>query len=105
MAKRNVKRVVTNAVAHIKATFNNTIISITDPMGNVLVWASAGMADFKGARKSTPFAATKAAEIVAEKAKEFGIRSMDAWLSGPGPGRDPALKRLKEAGHWYDTEM
>ncbi len=89
---------VAKAIAHIKATFNNTIITITDPRGDVLCWASAGGVGHKGSRKSTPFAAQQAAQAVAEKAKRFGIREIEVRIKGPGSGRESAVTALQVAG-------
>ncbi len=99
MAKaKKVKRVVQRGVAHIKATFNNTIISIADPEGNVIAWASAGSSGFKGSRKGTPFAAQMAAENAAKKAIDCGMKSVNVFLNGPGSGREAALRSLQAAG-------
>jgi small subunit ribosomal protein S11 len=99
MAKaKKVKRVVLKGVAHIKATFNNTIITIADPEGNVIAWASAGSSGFKGSRKGTPFAAQMAAENVAKKAIDCGMKSVNVFLNGPGSGREAALRSLQAAG-------
>jgi small subunit ribosomal protein S11 len=84
--KKKVRRNVTNAIAHIKATFNNTTVTITDTNGDVLCWATAGTVGFKGSRKSTPFAAQRAAEICAEKAVKFGVKNMEVRVKGPAPG-------------------
>jgi small subunit ribosomal protein S11 len=96
--KKKIKRIVQTGVAHIQATFNNTIITITDPEGNVITWSSAGTQGFKGARKSTPFAAQIAAENAAKKAIEQGLRSIDVYVKGPGAGRESALRSLQAAG-------
>ena len=96
--KRNVRRTVVKAIAHIKATFNNTIITITDPAGEVLCWDSAGTIGFKGSRKSTPFAAQRAAETVAEKARKLGVREVEVRVKGPGSGRESAVTALQAAG-------
>ena len=96
--KRKVRRSITKAIAHVKATFNNTIITITDPAGEVLCWDSAGTIGFKGSRKSTPFAAQRAAEAVAEKAKKFGVREIEIKVKGPGSGRESAITALQAAG-------
>lgn len=96
--KRKVRRSVTKAIAHVKATFNNTIITITDPGGEVLCWDSAGTIGFKGSRKSTPFAAQRAAESVAEKAKKMGVREVEVKVKGPGSGREGAITALQAAG-------
>jgi small subunit ribosomal protein S11 len=85
-------------LAHIKATFNNTIISITDIKGCVLCWSSAGIAGFKGTKKGTPFAAQSAAEVVAKKALELGVRQIDVFVKGPGSGRETAIRALQGAG-------
>jgi small subunit ribosomal protein S11 len=84
--------------AHIKSTFNNTIISITDPTGAVISWASAGQVGFKGSRKSTPFAAQTAAEAAARRAMEHGMRKVDVFVKGPGSGRETAIRSLTAAG-------
>lgn len=89
---------VANARAYITATFNNTIITITDQNGATLLWGSAGNLGFKGARKSTPYAATTAAENVAKRAREKGVSSLEIYLKGPGPGRDAAIRAFKAAG-------
>lgn len=96
--KRKARRSVVKGIAHIKATFNNTIITITDPAGEVLCWNSAGTIGFKGSRKSTPFAAQRAAETVAEKARKMGIREVDVKVKGPGSGRESAVTTLQAAG-------
>ena len=96
--KRKVRRSITKAIAHVKATFNNTIITITDPGGEVLCWDSAGTIGFKGSRKSTPFAAQRAAETVAEKARKLGVREVEVKVKGPGSGRESAITALQAAG-------
>lgn len=96
--RRRVRRSVKNGVAHIHATFNNTVVTITDTSGNALSWSSAGARSFKGSRKSTPYAAGVAAEDAARKAQEYGLRSVDVELKGPGPGRESALRSLQAAG-------
>jgi len=99
MAKRKLKRVVPRAIAHIKSTFNNTIITITDMTGDSLCWASAGSIGYKGSKKSTPFAAQRAAEVVAKEAlKKFGVREIEVRVKGPGAGRDTAIKTLAQVG-------
>ena len=99
MAKaKKVKRVVLKGVAHIKATFNNTIVTIADPEGNVISWASSGSSGFKGSRKGTPFAAQMAAENAAKKAIDCGMKSVNVFLNGPGSGREAALRSLQAAG-------
>ena len=89
---------VTHGVAHIKSSFNNTIISITDQRGDVIAWASAGNVGFKGSRKSTPFAAQLAAEQAARRAMEHGVRKVDVQVKGPGSGRETAIRSLQQAG-------
>src|ERR1700743_3219877 len=84
--------------AHIKSTFNNTIVSITDPMGNVVSWASAGQVGFKGSRKSTPYAAQMAAEAAARRAQEHGMKKVDVFVKGPGSGRETAIRSLQQTG-------
>jgi small subunit ribosomal protein S11 len=97
-ARKRERKNVTFGVAHIKSSFNNTIVSITDPDGNVLAWASAGNVGFKGSRKSTPYAAQTAAEICAKRAMEHGIRKVDVQARGPGSGREMAIRSLASAG-------
>ena len=92
------KKHVVHGVAHIKSSFNNTIVSITDMEGNVLAWASAGNVGFKGSRKSTPFAAQLAAESCARKAMEQGVRKVDVLVKGPGSGRETAIRSLQNTG-------
>ncbi len=96
--KKKVRRNVSRAVAHIKATFNNTTVTITDVNGDVLCWASAGTVGFKGSRKSTPFAAQRAAEVCAERAAKFGVREIEVLVKGPGSGRDSAITGLQTSG-------
>jgi small subunit ribosomal protein S11 len=96
--KKKEKKNIPNGIAHIQSTFNNTIITITDPNGNVVAWASAGTQGFKGSRKSTPFAAQLAAEEAAKKAMENGMRSVDVFVKGPGAGREAALRALQATG-------
>ena len=96
--KKREKRVVPHGVAHIQATFNNTIISIADPEGNVLSWSSAGRIGFKGSRKGTPFAAQVAAQSAGNGVKEVGLRSVDVLVKGPGAGRESAIRALQAAG-------
>ena len=93
------KRKVSSGVAHIVSSFNNTIITISDDNGNALAWSSAGYKGFKGSRKSTPFAAQVAAEDVGNKAKEFGVKSLKVEVSGPGSGREAALRSLQSIGY------
>jgi small subunit ribosomal protein S11 len=96
--KQKEKRNVPVGVAHIHASFNNTIVTITDPQGNVLSWASAGLVNFKGSRKGTPFAAQVAAENASRKAQEHGLRRVDVLLHGPGGGRETAVRALQASG-------
>ena len=96
--KKKERKNVPVGVAHIQATFNNTMITITDSVGNVLAWSSSGSKGFKGSRKSTPFAAQMAAEDAAKKAQEHGVRSIEVYVKGPGSGRESALRALQAAG-------
>jgi len=96
--KKREKRIVREGVAHIKSTFNNTLVSITDRQGNVLSWASAGTSGFKGTKKGTPFAAQLAAEQAAKKAMDQGVREVEVLVKGPGPGRETAIRALQAAG-------
>lgn len=96
--KKKIKRSFTRGVAHIHATFNNTIVTITDPQGNVIAWSSAGALGYKGAKKSTPFAAQLAAEAAAKTAFDQGLRSVDVEVKGPGAGRESAVRALTVAG-------
>ncbi len=96
--RRKTKKMVSEGVAHIHSTFNNTIITITDPVGNVVAWSSAGSVGFKGSRKGTPFAAQLAAENAAKKAMEYGLRTVQVFVKGPGAGRESALRSLQAAG-------
>ena len=96
--KKKVKKNVANGVVHIQSTFNNTIVTITDTVGNVVAWSSAGVQGFKGSRKSTPFAAQLAAQDAAKKAMENGMRSVEVYVKGPGPGRESALRALQATG-------
>ena len=96
--KKKERKNVSHGMAHIQATFNNTMITITDTVGNVLAWSSAGCKGFKGSRKSTPFAAQVAAEDCAKKAQEHGLRSIEVYVKGPGSGRESALRALQAAG-------
>ena len=96
--KKKTKRNVIEGIAHIHATFNNTIITITDRSGNTLSWATAGGSGFRGSRKSTPFAAQVAAEKAGTKAKEFGLKDISVKIKGPGPGRESALRALNAIG-------
>lgn len=96
--KKKTKRNVPVGVAHITATFNNTIVTITDPTGGVVAWASAGCGGFKGSRKSTPFAAQVAGETAARKARDAGVRTVNVFIKGPGAGRESALRALHISG-------
>ena len=96
--KKKEKKNITNGVVHIFSTFNNTIVSITDSAGNVLGWSSAGVQGFKGSRKSTPFAAQLAAEDASKKAMEHGMKNVEVYVKGPGPGRESALRSLQATG-------
>ncbi len=96
--RRSKKVVEADGVAHIKATFNNTVITITDTAGNAIVWASAGKAGFKGSKKSTPFAATVAGEQVGREAVSMGVKRVDVRVQGPGSGRESAIQALAAAG-------
>lgn len=96
--KKKEKKNIPTGVAHIKATFNNTLVTITDPTGNVVSWSSAGVQGFKGSRKGTPFAAQLAAQDAARKAMEHGMRNVDVFVKGPGAGREAALRALQAAG-------
>ncbi len=97
-ARRREKKNIAVGQAHIKSTFNNTIVTITDPTGAVISWASAGHVGFKGSRKSTPFAAQMAAESAARKAQEHGVRKVDVFVRGPGSGRETAIRSLQATG-------
>ena len=96
--KKKERRIVQSGVAHVQASFNNTIVTITDLSGNPIVWASSGNQGFKGSRKSTPFAAQRAGEAAARKAMESGMRSVDVYVNGPGSGRESAIRSLQAAG-------
>ena len=96
--KRRERKNITSGVAHVKATFNNTIITITDVQGNTIAWASAGSQGFKGSRKSTPYAAQTAAENAGRKAQEHGMRTLEIEVRGPGSGRESALRALQSVG-------
>jgi small subunit ribosomal protein S11 len=96
--RKKARRSVPEGIVHIHSTFNNTIVSITDPVGNVVAWASAGSVGFKGSRKGTPFAAQLAMEAATRRAQEFGMRSVQVHVKGPGPGRESALRALQNAG-------
>ena len=96
--KKKVKKQVADGIAHVHASFNNTIITITDRQGNALGWATAGGSGFRGSRKSTPFAAQVAADRVGQAVKEFGLKNLDVNVKGPGPGRESAVRALNNAG-------
>jgi len=96
--KKKERKNIPVGVAHIKATFNNTLVTITDPAGNVISWSSSGVQGFKGSRKGTPFAAQLAAQDAAKKAMEHGMRNVDVYVKGPGAGREAALRALQAAG-------
>jgi small subunit ribosomal protein S11 len=96
--KKKIRRNVNKGVAHIKAKFNNTIVTMTDAAGDVICWATAGTVGFKGSRKSTPFAAQRAAETVAEKASKVGVREVEVQVQGPGAGRESAITGLQASG-------
>ena len=96
--KRRIRRDISDGVAHVHASFNNTIITVTDRQGNALAWATAGGSGFRGSRKSTPFAAQIAAGRVAEMVKEFGIKNLEVRIKGPGPGRESAVRALNNNG-------
>ena len=97
-ARKKVKKNVAEGIAHVHASFNNTIVTITDRQGNVLSWATSGNAGFKGSRKSTPFAAQVAAERAGTAAQEWGVRTVEVRVRGPGPGRESAVRALNAAG-------
>jgi small subunit ribosomal protein S11 len=96
--KKRINREVADGIAHVHASFNNTIITITDRKGNALSWATAGGSGFRGSRKSTPFAAQVAAERAGEAAKEYGVKNLDVMIKGPGPGRDSTIRSLNAIG-------
>ncbi len=96
--RKKEKKSIPSGIVHIQSTFNNTIVTITDPAGNVVSWSSAGVQGFKGSRKSTPFAAQLAAEDAAKKAMEHGMRNVEVYVKGPGAGRESALRSLQAAG-------
>ncbi|UCD33082.1 MAG: 30S ribosomal protein S11 [Desulfobacterales bacterium] len=97
-ARKKEKKNIPSGVVHIQSTFNNTIVTVTDPAGNVVAWSSAGVQGFKGSRKSTPFAAQLAAEDAAKKAMEHGMKNVEVYVKGPGAGRESALRSLQAAG-------
>ena len=96
--KKKVKKNVAEGIAHVHASFNNTIITITDRQGNALSWATSGGAGFKGSRKSTPFAAQVAAEAAGKAAQEFGVKNIEVRIKGPGPGRESSVRALNAIG-------
>jgi small subunit ribosomal protein S11 len=96
--RKKVKKNVVDGIAHIHASFNNTIVTITDRQGNALAWATAGGSGFRGSRKSTPFAAQVAAEKAGEAVKEYGLKNLEVEVKGPGPGRESAVRALNNAG-------
>jgi len=96
--KKKIKRQVADGIAHVHASFNNTIVTITDRQGNALAWATAGGSGFRGSRKSTPFAAQVAADRAGQAAKEYGVKNLDVNVKGPGPGRESAVRALNAAG-------
>ena len=97
--RKKVSRTIADGIAHVHASFNNTIITITDRQGNTLSWATAGGSGFRGSRKSTPFAAQVAAERAGEGAKEYGLQNLDVQVKGPGPGRESAVRALNACGY------
>jgi len=96
--RRRERKQVPRGNAYIQSTFNNTLVTLTDPAGNVLSWSSSGAVGFKGSRKSTPYAASQAAEDAAKKAMEHGVRAVDVYVKGPGSGREAAIRSLQSAG-------
>lgn len=96
--KKKTRRNVSQGIVHIISTFNNTIVTVTDRNGDVLAWSSAGTVGFKGSRKSTPFAAQRAAEVCAERAQKFGVREVEVKVKGPGSGRESAIQALNQSG-------
>ena len=98
-AKKKVKKHVVDGIAHVHASFNNTIITITDQQGNALSWATSGGAGFRGSRKSTPFAAQVAAETAGRAAQEFGLKNLEVRVKGPGPGRESSVRALNNVGY------
>jgi small subunit ribosomal protein S11 len=98
VAKKRVKKNVPAGVAHIQATFNNTIVTITDPVGNTVAWSAAGVLGFKGSRKSTPFAAQLVAEDACRRAKDHGVKTVGVFVKGPGSGRESALRAIANSG-------
>ena len=98
-AKKKVKKVVVDGIAHVHASFNNTIITLSDRQGNVLSWATSGGAGFRGSRKSTPFAAQVAAEAAGKTAQEYGLKNLEVRIKGPGPGRESSVRALNALGY------
>ena len=98
-AKKKIKKVVVDGIAHVHASFNNTIITLSDRQGNVLSWATSGGAGFRGSRKSTPFAAQVAAEAAGKTALEFGLKNLEVRIKGPGPGRESSVRALNALGY------
>ena len=98
MSKKKKKRVVTRGIVHINASFNNTMVTITDPEGNTLCWSTSGAAGFKGSKKSTPFAAQVASENAAKKALELGLKEVEVYIKGPGSGRESAVRAIQAVG-------
>ena len=101
--QKKIKKTVEQGQAHIKSTFNNTIVTLTDTAGNVLAWASSGSSGFKGSRKSTPYSAQIATEIAVEKAKEYGLKKVDVFVKGIGSGRDSAVRTLNSSGIYVNS--
>lgn len=99
VVKKKIKKSVIDGIAHVHASFNNTIVTITDRQGNTLSWATSGGSGFRGSRKSTPFAAQVAAEKAGEAAKEYGLKNLDVEIKGPGPGRESAVRALNNVGY------
>jgi small subunit ribosomal protein S11 len=101
--KKKIKKNISHGQAHVKSTFNNTVITITDETGNVITWASSGASGFKGSRKSTPYASQIAAEIAVEKAREHGVEKIDIFVKGIGSGRDSAIRSLNASGLYVNS--
>jgi small subunit ribosomal protein S11 len=99
VVRKRVKKTVVDGIAHVHASFNNTIVTITDRQGNALAWATAGGSGFRGSRKSTPFAAQVASERAGTAAKEYGLKNLDVMVKGPGPGRESAIRALNNIGY------
>ncbi|MBI2085788.1 30S ribosomal protein S11 [Candidatus Daviesbacteria bacterium] len=97
-AVKKVEKKITNGRVYVTATFNNTLVTLTDPSGNILAWSTSGASGFKGARKATPFAAISAMEKVAQKGKEMGLSAVEVYIKGPGSGRDATIKALRSSG-------